>query len=72
MSETKTLLQTTGMHCPSCAKLIEMSVSDLQGVSSVSVDLEAGTTEVVHDDVLADVETIVAEIERAGYGAEKA
>ena len=71
MATTTTRLTTTGMHCQSCVKLIEMSVSDMEGVESVQVDLAKGMTEVVHDDVLADVDAIIAEIERAGYGAER-
>lgn len=31
-----------GMHCGSCSKLIEMTLGDMEGIKSVSVDYEAG------------------------------
>ena len=33
MAESTVKLKTTGMHCPSCSMLIEMSVGDLDGVA---------------------------------------
>jgi copper chaperone CopZ len=69
---SEVVLKTTGMHCGSCARLIEMSVGGLDGVTEVTVDLGAGETRVLHDDAVVDVARIVSEIERAGYGASQA
>jgi copper chaperone CopZ len=71
MGKANASLKTTGMHCPSCAKLIEMNVGELQGVDSVPVSLEEETTDVVYDPEAVDVEAIIAQIEEAGYGVER-
>jgi len=63
---------TTGMHCPSCAALIQMTVEDLPGVESVRSDYPTGITEVRHDPARAGVDAIIAEIVKVGYGAELA
>lgn len=63
---------TTGMHCPSCSMLIQMDISDLAGVSSVSADHRTGMTEVTYDDSVANAEGIIEAIGKAGYGAELA
>ena len=67
-AETVTL-DTTGMHCQSCAMLIEMSVKELEGVSDARVDLADARTEVTFDGDKVSVDDIVQEIARAGYGA---
>ncbi|MRR12722.1 copper chaperone [bacterium] len=63
---------TTGMHCPSCSMLIQMDISDLTGVSSVSADHRTGMTEVTYDDSVATADGIIEAIGKAGYGAELA
>ena len=69
MAEVTTTLETSGMHCQSCAMLIEMNVSDLAGVSSVKADYATGETAVTYDPDQVDVDAIVEEIAKAGYGA---
>ncbi len=63
-------LPTTGMHCPSCSKLVQMEVGDLDGVASVTADHEAGVTHVEFDPAKVTVAQIVEAIKKAGYGAE--
>ena len=63
---------TTGMHCPSCSMLIQMDVSDLAGVTTVSADHRTGMTEVTYDDSVASADEIIEAIAKAGYGAELA
>ena len=70
-TETKKFT-TGGMHCPSCSTLIEMNLSDLEGVQTVSVDYRPGVTEVTYDTDLVTPEKIVSEIEQAGYTAQLA
>lgn len=60
-------LVTTGMHCPSCAMLIQMSLEELEGVSEARSDYRTGITEVVYDPGVTNVDRIVAEIRSAGY-----
>lgn len=61
---------TTGMHCPSCSMLIQMDVSDLDGVADVTSDHRTGVTEVVYDDDVTSPDAIIATITKAGYGAD--
>jgi len=70
MTET-VRFKTSGMHCSSCTMLIQMNVSDLTGVESVKADYGTGITEVVFDPAKVTPEAICAEIEAAGYGAER-
>lgn len=63
---------TTGMHCPSCSKLIEMDLSDLAGVQSVSVDHRTALAAVTYDDAIVGPDEIIGAIVSAGYGAELA
>lgn len=73
MAEPQTTrFTTTGMHCHSCAMLIQMTVSDLDGVDSVEVDNAAGLTEVTYDPDKVTPEGIITEIVAVGYGAEVA
>jgi Cu+-exporting ATPase len=72
MAESSVTLKTTGMHCPSCSMLIEMSVGDLDGVDSVSSDHRTGETRVVFDSDRVTTDRIIEEIQKAGYGAEVA
>jgi copper chaperone CopZ len=52
--------------------LIEMNLTDLQGVESVSCDYKTGITEVTYDAATVAPEQIVSEIEKAGYQAHAA
>lgn len=70
MSQTTTSIKTTGMHCNSCAMLIQMTVEDLPGVEDVKADAAAGTTQVTYDPDLLTPEQIAEAIRGAGYGAE--
>jgi Cu+-exporting ATPase len=65
-----TTIQTSGMHCPSCAMLIEMNVSDLPGVDSVKASHGDGLTTVSFDESKLDAARIADEIRSAGYEAE--
>ncbi len=70
MSTVTAQLKTTGMHCGSCAMLIDMTVGDLEGVDSVKTDYATGTTTVTYDTDVASVESIVGAIRSVGYDAE--
>jgi copper chaperone len=70
MAETSVRLKTSGMHCGSCAMLIQMSVEDLPGVTSAKTEYATGLTDVTYDSDLLDTGAIIAAIEGAGYGAE--
>ena len=62
----------TGMHCASCALLIDDAVEEISGVTSSATDRRAGRTTVV----LAKLnqprpEQIVAAINELGYRADR-
>jgi copper chaperone CopZ len=64
-------IATTGMHCPSCPMLIELSVCDLPGVTTVRVLNADCSTVVTYDESKISAEAIIEEIRRAGYGAKR-
>lgn len=63
---------TSGMHCMSCAMLLQIQVGDAPGVEFVHAQHHSGIVEVRYDDTLIDPASIIAEIEKAGYTAELA
>jgi copper chaperone CopZ len=63
-------IKTTGMHCGSCAMLVQMSLEDLPGVAEARADVAASMTEVTFDPDVIDTPALVETIEKAGYGAE--
>ncbi|HEY5432318.1 MAG TPA: cation transporter [Coriobacteriia bacterium] len=65
-------LHTTGLHCQSCSMLVQMELEDLPGVTSAVSDFRTGMTDVVYDPDLVTVESLVAAVVAAGYGAELA
>lgn len=66
---TTTKLAITGMHCASCKALIEDVCAEVPGVRSCTVDFEAGTASVEHDDS-CNPDVLVTEIKNLGdYGA---
>jgi len=64
-------IKATGMHCPSCPMLIELSVCDLPGVTAVQVSNADCSTVVTYDESKIDAQAILEEIRGAGYGAER-
>ena len=71
MAENATVrLNTTGMHCQSCSMLVQMELEDVPGVVSAASDFRSGITEVVYDPQAVSVDSLVAAVEAAGYGAE--
>ena len=62
----QTLLEVDGMSCQHCENRITKYVGGTPGVSSVSVDLRAGTVEIEHD-ASVTAASIRAGIEELGY-----
>lgn len=63
-------IKTSGTHCPSCSMLIEMNVGDLDGVANVKADHASAVATVEFDPAVVTTDQILAEIVKAGYGAE--
>ncbi len=70
MAEMTTVhLKTTGMHCGSCAMLIDMTLGEIEGVAEVSTDYASGISSVMFDPGLTSVEDLVASVRSTGYDA---
>ncbi|MCX8178465.1 MAG: copper ion binding protein [Candidatus Aenigmarchaeota archaeon] len=67
MKNQKKLIKIKGMHCNSCVKNIESTVSKLSGVKRVKVDLKKESAEVVYDQNKINFEEINKKITSLGY-----
>lgn len=56
----------SGMSCAACASRVEKAVSSLEGIEKCSVNLLTNSMQV---EGIADASTIIAAVEKAGYGA---
>ncbi len=69
-SSTKRMkLDISGMHCSSCAGLIERSLKKVQGVSAANVNFAAEKASVIFDENTASSSDLVAAVQKAGYKA---
>ena len=64
-------LSLSGMHCASCANLIERSLNKVPGVKQASVNFAAEKAAVLYDGGQAQIETLLAAVKKAGYEAEE-
>lgn len=67
MSGSTLTFAVTGMTCQHCVASVTRQVSDVAGVSTVSVDLERGIV-VIDGNALSET-AITAAIDEAGYQA---
>lgn len=65
----KTILKISGMHCASCAQLIEMEVKEIPGILSLKIDHKSGIAEVEKKPDI-DEKLILEAVKKAGYEAE--
>jgi Cu2+-exporting ATPase/Cu+-exporting ATPase len=56
-----------GMHCASCASIIDRKISKLEGVGNVSVNFATETARIEFDPAKINLEKMNAEIEKLGY-----
>lgn len=61
-----TVLNVSGMSCPSCVRHVHAALSALDGVSGVQVRLHEGKVLVKHDGRAA-IEAMIAALDEAGY-----
>ncbi|KKP40032.1 MAG: copper-translocating P-type ATPase, Cu2+-exporting ATPase [Candidatus Peregrinibacteria bacterium GW2011_GWF2_33_10] len=67
----KQILLISGMHCASCAGIIEKALKKVNGVASANVNFAAEKASIIFDESLATQENLIKAIEKAGYKAEK-
>jgi copper chaperone CopZ len=65
----KIKLDITGMHCGACATLIQMSLSEIDGVKSAFVDYDAKKADVEYDEGKVKPKDMFKKIEEVGYKA---
>lgn len=63
------LLSLSGMHCSSCAGLIERSLKKVPGVTEANVNFASEKARIVYNPSTAKVEDLVKGVENAGYKA---
>lgn len=62
-------LSIEGMTCAGCAKAVTRALSQVPGVTAVTVDFDVGRARV---EGTVRTETLIAAVERAGFGARSA
>lgn len=66
----KISLGLMGMHCSSCASIIERSLSKTLGVSSVNVNFAAEKANIIFDETQVKTQDLIEAVSKAGYKAE--
>ena len=61
----KTILSVNGMMCEHCVKRVTKAAMGIPAVASVSVDLQAKTVEIEHNN--ADIDAVKAAINDLGF-----
>lgn len=69
MAIIKNKLKIEGMHCTSCAMVIDMDLEDLEGVCSCKTSYAKAEAEVEFDSSKADLEKIIEAIKKSGYNS---
>ncbi len=59
----------TGMSCAACSSRVEKVISNMDGVASCQVNLLTNSMNIEYDEDKLEETKIIAEIEKAGYGA---
>lgn len=67
MLEKNVSLKISGMHCASCAMLIEKTLNKVDGTSSAVVNYATETVNIVYDEDTVDITSINLAIEKLGF-----
>ncbi len=62
-------LSLSGMHCASCAGIIERSLKKVPGVKEANVNFAAEKTLITYDENIASLSDLISAIKKAGYSA---
>ena len=65
----RVLFDITDMSCSACSSRIEKVIGKQQGVEEISVNLLKNNMHVTYDESIISTETIIAKIEKLGFGA---
>ena len=62
-------LSVPGMFCASCPFIVQAAIGEVEGVLTVTTDMDTRTARVRYDDAVANVDEITAASANAGYAA---
>jgi copper chaperone len=68
MTHLDTVLDVSGMSCPSCVRHVTAALGPVPGVSKIDVQLKAGTVSIRHAPDAA-ISTMLEALREAGYEA---
>lgn len=68
MKEIK--LKIEGMHCAGCSNRLEKILNNVDGVESAKVSLEGKSADIKYNEEEVELNTILQEIEDAGFKGE--
>ncbi|MFH1235620.1 MAG: heavy metal translocating P-type ATPase [Parcubacteria group bacterium] len=71
MADQNVMLSVSGMHCASCAQLIERGLKRVSGVQQTSVNYGTERAHVVYDSSITNISALVKGVEAVGYGAKE-
>lgn len=63
-------LKIEGMHCAGCSNRLEKILNNVDGVESAKVSLEEKSADIKYNEEEAELNTILQEIEDAGFKGE--
>lgn len=66
MSQTK-IYKVKGMHCASCASIIEKTLKKIDGVESVEVNYGTETVRLIFDEARTNAQELAKKVESLGY-----
>lgn len=66
-TQHETILDVSGMTCPSCVRHVNDALRELDGVDKVDVRLRDGKVLVRHDQQKATANHLIAALREAGY-----
>lgn len=64
---TRKKLKIGGMHCSSCAMLIDGDLEDVKGVKSAKTSFPKSETEIEFDETQLNLNQVISVIEKTGY-----
>lgn len=66
---TSTKLAISGMHCSSCANLIQRELKKVPGVKEASVNYASEKANIIHDKEQSHTDHFITAVKKAGYSA---
>ncbi|AKM82621.1 TPA: copper-translocating P-type ATPase [Candidatus Berkelbacteria bacterium] len=69
-NDKKIQINLSGMHCASCALIIEKEINKLPGIKQANVNFGAEKASIIYDEDSLKIEEITKTIKNAGYEAE--